>query len=255
MRNIYKITFSIILTLLILQGEGLKAQTTSEQPDWSKLKKNIIRYSLSSAIFFGVDKTVILGYEHLLKSNQSFSINVGSAALPKFISIGTDSVSFTKDLKNTGFNFSVDYRFYIPNLNVFKAPRGLYFGPYYSLNLWHRNTEWEFKNLKRLTSSEADISLHMAGIEMGYQFLFWKRMTLDMVFIGPGIGFYKVHAKLETNLDSEQRDQLQEAFMQAIQQKFPGFNFVFADKQLDGQGVLRTSSYGFRYLVHLGYNF
>jgi hypothetical protein len=28
------------------------------------------------------------------------------------------------------------------------------------------------------------------GVELGYQFVFWKRLTLDFVLIGPAISYY-----------------------------------------------------------------
>lgn len=38
-------------------------------------------------------------------------------------------------------------------------------------------------------------------------------------------------------------------------QKFPGMNYVFADKEFNANGVIRTTSIGFRYLVHIGFAF
>ena len=80
-------------------------------------------------------------------------------------------------------------------------------------------------------------------------------MAVDFVLVGPGLSSYRLSTKIEGNLDGEEREQLQDAVQQLIQQKFPGMNYVFSDKQLDASGVLNTWSIGFRYLIHIGYNF
>ena len=183
MRNIKNRLVFTILSCCFLGG--LCAQTSVDS-SWKSTKKNIIRYNFSSALLFGADKTIILGYERLLKPNRSISVNVGRASLPKFVSILTDSVSFSNDIKNSGFNISFDYRFYLFKLNKFNAPQGVYIGPYYSLNVWHRDSKWQFKDAQSFATVQSDLTLHMAGIEMGYQFIFWKKVSLDMVLIEIG---------------------------------------------------------------------
>lgn len=57
------------------------------------------------------------------------------AALPNFniISIADNSiVQLYKDSKDKGFLFTSDHRFYLASENKYKAPRGLYIGPYAS---------------------------------------------------------------------------------------------------------------------------
>lgn len=225
---------------------------------WDKARKNIVRYNLSSAMVFGIDKTVILGYERLVKPNRSFSFNVGTTALPKLVNLDFDSLQFNTDSKNSGFNFSFDYRFYLNKLNRYNAPRGVYIGPYYSFNQWTRHNQVSFQNsngTQKLAKSEMNFNLHMAGFELGYQFIFWNRLAVDMVLVGPGVGFYNIKANSQGSLTDAEREKLQNALVEIIGERFPGMNYVLSDEQFKGSGRLTTSSIGYRYLVHIGFLF
>jgi len=252
---LFKLTAFFCL-FLCLDTTHSMAQTDSLPPALSeKTYKNIVRYNLSGALLFGFDRYVILGYERVVKKNQSFSINVGQASLPKLISITTDSFNVEKDKKSTGFNFSVDYRFYLAKENRHVAPHGLYIGPYYSFNKFNRETRWEFKNNNDYVDTRSNFSINTFGFELGYQFIFWKRLALDLVLFGPGFGIYNYKAKFEDNVSAETKEQLLDGLEQLLTQKFPGMNFVFADQELNANGVMKTSTIGYRYLVHIGFNF
>jgi len=224
---------------------------------WKHERKNIIRYNLSSALLFGFDKAVIIGYERLVNPRQSFSINIGKAGLPKLIAVFTDSFNIKKDIKNTGFNISIDYRFYLTNENRYATPHGLYIGPYYSFNRIDRTNEWEAIRTadQRHVNTKTDLDIHTVGFELGYQFVFWKRATLDLVMVGPGIGYYKYKATAEGNLNLGEREQLLDAIKQALEQKVPGFNWVFSGEELSGKGTLSTTTIGYRYLIQIGFRF
>ncbi len=248
-----------MLLIFLVGGSGsVFAQESDTAYSWKTARKNVVRYNLSSALLFGFDKTFILGYERLLKPNRSISINAGSTALPKLTDLVFDSLQFNKDSKNSGFNFSIDYRFYLNKLNKYNAPRGVYVGPYYSFNQWRRENDISFttaNSSQKLAKSELDFNLNMFGAELGYQFVFWNRVSLDMVLIGPGVGFYNIKAKAEGNLTEAERERLEDALVQIIEDKFPGMNYVLSDQEFKGSGVIRTSSVGFRYLIHIGFVF
>ena len=65
--------------------------------------KNVVRYNLSGALVFGLDRYVVFGYERVIKPNQSISVNFGGVSLPKLLAVNTDSFSLTKDNKSNGF--------------------------------------------------------------------------------------------------------------------------------------------------------
>jgi hypothetical protein len=75
-------------------------------------------------------------------------------------------------------------------------------------------------NAQEITTT-SKFEIHTIGFELGYQFLFWKRMALDLVMIGPGISSYRLNTKIVGNLNSEEREQLREGLQQLLQQNFP----------------------------------
>jgi len=253
-RNIF---LSVIIFLACFSTLGVYAQDYKSDSSWKHARKNIVRYNVSSALLFGIDKTFILGYERLLKPNQSISMNAGSIVLPKIASISTDSFDLGNDLKNTGYNISLDYRFYLSKLNKYNAPRGVYIGPWYSFNRFSRENSWEFKNssAQKFTTTNSDFNIHSFGVELGYQFIFWDRLALDLVMVGPGMGLYNVNSKFDTNLTEEQQEQLRQALSDVISNKFPGMNYVLDGKELDASGRLNITSLGYRYIIHIGFSF
>ena len=244
---------------IFLTSQSLLAQQeiTKKDSAWKHAHKNIIRYNISGALLFGFDKYAIFGYERVVSPHQSFSVNFGGAALPKLISISTDSFNLNKNSKTSGYNFSVDYRFYLAHENKYIAPHGVYIGPYYSINHFTRENEWDYKNAgaNSYVKTNSTFNINTVGIELGYQFIFWKRLSLDLVLIGPGIAGYDYKAKFESNIDAETKQQLIDGLKQLLTQKFPGMNFVFADKEINSSGVLKATSIGYRYLIHIGFNF
>jgi hypothetical protein len=223
-----------------------------------KQRKNIIRYNISSPLVFGFDKNLVLGYERVVGRNQSFSINGGRSALPKLVSFSTDSFQLNSDLKNSGYNFSVDYRFYLGKENKYAAPHGIYIGPYYSYNHFDRDNEWTFYHFSgedQIVTTTTKFDIHTFGFELGYQFIFWKRVTLDLIMVGPGVASYKLNTKTDNNLSEQNKQQLQDAVEQLLTQKFPGMNYVFSDQEFDASGTIGVWSLGYRYLVNIGFNF
>jgi len=251
------IILSIILFLSCFSKLDAYAQDYKSDSAWKHSHKNIVRYNLSSALLFGIDKTFILGYERVLKPNQSISINAGTIVLPKIASISTDSFSLGKDLKNKGYNISLDYRFYLSKQNKYNAPRGIYIGPWYSFNRFMRDNGWDFINNsnQRYATTNTEFNIHSFGAELGYQFILWNRLALDFVMVGPGMGVYNVNSKIDSNLTEGEKEQLRQALADVISNRFPGMNYVFDGKELNGSGKLNVTSLGFRYLIHIGFSF
>lgn len=249
---------SALLCLFCFARADVFGQDYKSDSVWKHSRKNVIRYNISSALLYGMDKAVIVGYERMLKPNQSISFNVGTVALPKLTTIGNDSITFNKDVKNNGFNTSLDYRFYLGKINKYNGPRGVYIGPWYSYNRFNRENTWNIKqvsgNPKNITAN-TELNIHSFGVELGYQFVFWDRLAIDLVMIGPGMGIYNVNAKFDSNLTTQEREQLQQLLTDALENKFPGMDFVFDGKELDASGALNVTSLGYRYIIHIGFRF
>ena len=247
--------FSILICLVCIAFE-LNAQQTDSVP-LHKPYKNVIRYNLSGALLFGIDRYIVFGYERVIRPNQSISINFGKASLPKLVSIELDSFTLSRDSKSTGFNASIDYRFYLAKENKYAPPHGLYIGPYYSFNSFNRDNQWKYKSgtANSFVTSHSDFTIHTIGFELGYQFILWKRLTLDLLMVGPGAGIYKYKATFDGNIDAATQEQLLKGIKQLLTQKFPGMNYVFSDKDFEANGTMNVTNIGYRYLMQIGFNF
>jgi hypothetical protein len=95
----------------------------------------------------------------------------------------------------------------------------------------------------------------VAGFQLGYQFVFWERLALDMVLAGPGIGFYDFKTSLNTDLPAEAEKEFFQELNDAIKGRFPMFEGVIKPGEIANSGGFRTLSYGFRYVINLGFRF
>ena len=198
--------FLIAISLLILGSTAICQDSTTKKSD--KKYKNVIRYNLTGGLLFGINRYVVFGYERVVGQHQSFSVNFGPAGLPKFVSINLDSLSITKDLKNNGYNFSFDYRFYLAKENRYAPPHGLYIGPFASYNHFKRENNWELQksgSQQELISTNTTFNITTIGGELGYQFVIWKRLAIDMVLIGPGFSYYDLTATIQSGLSDAQK--------------------------------------------------
>ena len=93
------------------------------------------------------------------------------------------------------------------------------------------------------------------GFQLGYQFVFWKRVSLDMLLFGPGVAAYKLNTKLETTLDPDQESELFEKINEKLKEKIPGYDLVLSPGSYDRTGSFKTTSLGFRYVVLVGIRF
>ncbi|HEV9036078.1 MAG TPA: DUF3575 domain-containing protein, partial [Puia sp.] len=240
----------ILAALAILFALGCPAMAQDSTATHQRTYKNVIRYDLSGGLLFGFGKYVVFGYERVLGPHQSMSVNIGPASLPRLLSIETDSFSVSKDTKRKGFNVSVDYRFYLAKENKYGPPRGLYIGPYISYNQFERNNEWNYNSAtspQQVVHTTTEFKILTLGGEIGYQFVIWKRLAIDMVMIGPGFSHYDLHSVIHNTLSERAKEQIQSAIKQLITQRFPGMNYVFSDKQFDANGRIRTWDVGYRY--------
>lgn len=240
---------AFLVTPLVSEGQTAAADST-------KQRKNIVRISLTQPLLFG-NNNWVLGYERVINPYQSISINAGIASLPKIISIDIDSLEVYKDSKTTGYNVSMDYRFYLQKENKFKAPRGVYIGPYAYLYSIDRNNSWNYErngNMKEF-DTEQKLRFYGAGFELGYQFVFWNRLAIDMVLVGPGITRYSYEAKINGELSVDEESDIVQGLKAWMDEKYPGMDIIWGDKQVDAKGRVSTTSFGYRYLIHVGFLF
>lgn len=239
--------------LLMLQSNGSFAQSDSVS------FKNTVRINLTNPMIFG-DKAIIFGYERLLKNNHSFSINVGRAFFPELLSISvpdSSGVELQEDQNDFGINLSADYRIYLKKENKYPAPRGVYFAPFSSYNYFTRTNNWVLstENFQGNLQTDFKFNVFTAGVELGYQFVFWDRIAVDMILLGPGVSFYNFKVGLSTDLDPEEESEIFQIIGDYLSEKIPGFDQTIDDGDFSTTGSVKTTTLGFRYMIMLGYRF
>lgn len=73
--------------------------------------------------------------------------------------------------------------------------------------------------------------------------------------VGPGLAFYNYKVTFDSNISAADKEQLADGLKQLLTQKFPGMNFVFANKEISSDGVMKANTLGYRYIIHIGFNF
>lgn len=250
---------SILCLVLFSLLLGSTAVTAQEKIKEEKTYKNIVRLNLTNPLLFG-ERSLVLGYERMMGPHQSFSINAGLAQLPSFnlLNISDDSsFQINKATKDKGYTITGDYRFYLAKENKFNAPHGLYIGPYVTHVFMGRENTWTLDTDSFHGDVKTDFKFNMTsiGAELGYQFILWKRVALDFILIGPSIARYNIEAKLDTTLDPDDESALYEKINELLTERFPGYSFVVDDVDFKKSGKANTTSFGYRYVIHLGFLF
>ena len=247
----------IILFVMILSGL-LQTASAQEAKKEEKFRKNTIHINITNPLIFG-SGSIVVGYERILKSKKhSFSINFGVTSFPDFGLIENDSLKHLNKLKDqSGYNVSADYRFYLAKENKYPAPRGVYIGPYYSYNYFGNRNTWEVKTIAGSTPIESELKLnvHTFGLELGYQFVFGDRISLDMILLGPGVGAYNFKVGFNNNLSEEAKQKILNALNGALSEKFPGYGIIVNEDEFKRTGATDRTTIGYRYMVQLGFRF
>ncbi len=226
------------------------------QKDSVKTLKNNIRVNITNPLIFSPQYNII-GYERVITDHQTASISLGRFALRKFKDIEGDSVGIEDQYHDKGFNVSFDYRFYLKSENRHNAPRGVYLGPYYAFNYFSREITWDIKtsSFTGAVNTNFDFTANLIGLQMGYQFVIWNRLTIDMILIGPGLWFLKVKTGFDTTLSPEDEALLLEKINGFVKEKFPASDLVFTGENFEAKKVAKTSTAGLRYMINIGFRF
>jgi hypothetical protein len=93
------------------------------------------------------------------------------------------------------------------------------------------------------------------GVELGYQFVFWKRLTLDLVLIGPAMSYYGGEVNITGDINLAELQDINEDLYNKIKEKYPMVGDFVVNKTFKQNGKLDLFSIGFRYLVQIGFHF
>ena len=241
-----------ILHLLFILGAStlvINAQQTADDLQ----RKNSIKLELVSTVLYR--KAYILTYERITKPNQSLSVTAGYQEFPKLTSLGSN-VSALGTLSKSGYKLGAEYRFYLQKENKFKAPRGVYIGPYLSYHDFRnkRNIEVDNNGVPEAATLNSSFNIFNIGAQLGYQFVLGNRWTIDLIFIGPSVSNYRAKLAIDGNYTFDIEDVQNEILLKLIE-KFPMLEDVLSDKEVTSSGRMDSWSFGYRYQLLVGYHF
>jgi hypothetical protein len=216
-------------------------------------RRNSIKLDLTSHWLYR--NVAGISFERVTKPNQSFVVSAGYQEFPRASSLG-DNISVRDDRSRNGYKYGGEYRFYLKKENKHMAPRGIYIGPYFAAHGFNneRTIEVDNEGSPEQAILKSKLRILNIGFQVGYQFVFNNRWTLDLVFIGPSVSHYGYKLNLAGNYTFD-KDDIQNEIILDLIDRFPLLNEAISDKEATRTGTLDTWSYGYRYQVHIGYHF
>jgi len=243
-----------IATLFPLALIAGKRDTTFRAPD--PIHKNVIKWNITPMLLWS-SKNITLSYERILGPKQSVTLTVGFLEFPSLFKDTIGGMVNINSREKFGINLGFEYRFYLMQRNRRPIPDGLYLAPYASYY------GYSFKNGIDILQTTVDTAglisgkfyIFNLGLELGYQFVFWKRFTLDLVVFGPSISYYGGSLAFSGGLNLEQIKDLDSEIYQKIKEKYPYIDTFFDNKTFLEKSNLDLFSLGFRYVIQLGFHF
>jgi len=222
-------------------------------PGKAYTRKNVIKYNPTPKMLWSSNNWTF-SYERILKKNQSFTVGLGYLEFGQLIKDTiADFLRITNRWKQ-GFNLSFEYRFYLKNRNTRPIPDGLYLAPYFSLY------RYKFGNGLDIIQTPADDFAKLTGSffilnvggELGYQFVFWKRLTIDLILVGPSFSYYGGKINIKGDIEW---DEINSEIYDKLKEKYPMIDDFVLNETFKKEGKLGMTSYGLRYLIQIGFIF
>jgi len=251
-KKIFRNTILLLFALLFVQNVYCQEQDTLK-----KVRKNTVMINLTSPMIFG-DNNYVLGYERTIGKHQSFSVHAGTFSLGKIVNLDTDSIEdITTGNTSRGISLSGDYRFYLAKENKYNSPHGIYIGPYFAFNNFNRTYETKVNTAAFTGEVNAEFNFRVTtlGFQLGYQFIFWDRVSLDLILFGPGVSAYSAKVSLDTSFDPDTESEFFTKLNEKLQEKIPGYSLVVKPGSFETSGSVNTTAMGYRYIVMLGFRF
>jgi hypothetical protein len=214
---------------------------------------NVVKLDFTSRWFF--NNAYVASYERITWPNQSVGVTFGYQELPEFSILPSD-VFLKRINERNGLKVGAEYRFYLGNENRHPAPRGVYLGPYFTFLSFNGDRTIEVATNEGPQEGQLLTEFRVAnlGLQLGYQFIILKRISLDLVLLGPSFSHYRAKMDLDGDFTIDPED-LENEILQKLIDRFPGLNELIVDKTIEAAGRNSTWGYGWRYQLHIGYHF
>jgi hypothetical protein len=257
----------LFLATMILTLSHLQAQEKNDTIDKKKKKekpvlltpyhKNVIKFNPTPMLLFADVRNITFSYERMINKDMSLALQVGYLLFPRVI---TDTVAHLITLSEgskKGINLSFDYRYYPFSRNRRPAPDGLYLGGYLSYYgfQFKNNFDILYTTVDQNGSITGKLNVVNLGLELGYQFIFWKRLSLDLLLFGPSLSYYQGNLDIQGNLDEDELANLNQELVDKLLARFPSLKELFSEDGLKFTGNRTNFGLGFRYSIQLGFHF
>jgi hypothetical protein len=255
--------------MLLLAGSVWAQDADSTKPakkDWlnflikEEYGKNVVKYNVMPTFMFGEPRNAAVSYERVTWAGQSISVGGGYLTFPYFMG-RMGNVADVTVTQNSGFIGMIDYRFYLKKHNKRPAPNGIYIGPYYSIYKYSGAADFIYVGSENGTAVNyqakmaTSFTFNNIGVQLGYQFIFFKRLSLDLVLCGPAYSFYDIELDLESNLSPDQKSAVYQRYKESFLSKTPLFKSLMDKANFERTGTSSGYMPNFRYTFQIGWHF
>jgi hypothetical protein len=256
------IFFIVPISFVLAQEKTDTVQVKKKKEKPEKLTpyhKNVIKFNPTPMLIQGMEiRNLTFSYERLFARNMSASVQAGYLVFPevKTGDVLGGLVNIHKG-KKQGINLAFDYRYYPFQRNRRPAPDGLYLGGYISYYGYQFKNEFDILDsaLVQNGSMKGNLNMSYFGIELGYQFVFWKRFTVDLLLFGPAVAYYSGNLTISGNLNQETIDKMDDELVQKLENRFPLIKSFASGEELRFTGSKAKFGIGLKYSIQLGFHF
>ena len=138
------------------------------------------------------------------------------------------------------------------------APDGLYWGVYGSYHYYQFENSITVLNSPTIEGKltlGSNINIISTGVELGYQFIIKKRLSFDIIFMGPSLSVYTTKFTLGGTLNVDEDDEYLQALYDILKNTIPGFEQLVQNRDLTSKGANLNLGFGMRYMIQIGYRF
>ncbi len=249
----------VLLSALPLIGISQDDSTASKPkaPEIAPYHRNVIKFNPTPMLVMGDVRNLTFSYERILNKDQSVSLLAGYLLFPRLVDDTLLNIVAFTDRSKKGVNLAFEYRYYPLARNRRPAPDGVYIGGYVSYYGFTFKNNFDILkiNVDKGGHMEGDIHMFNMGIQLGYQFVFWKRLTLDLLLFGPSYTYRSTTFTIGGELDQAELDDLTGDLAQKIVDRFPVLKEIFSEEKLVRTGKKSDFGFGFRYVLQIGFHF
>ena len=253
MKNILWLFFSVFFAIPSVVSAETKDSVFHYQQSFHK---NVIKFNPTPMLLWSM-KNVTLSYERILNPKQSIALSVGYLEFPSIFKDTIGSLLAITGRQKYGINIALEYRFYLMKRNARPIPDGVYLAPFTSFYGYHFQNDVNvlYTSLDSAGLVKGNFYVFNLGVELGYQFLFWKRFSIDIVVLGPAISYYGGGVSITGNVNLEQLQEINADLYNKLKERYPMIGDFVVNKSFKSNGKLDLFSVGFRYLVQFGFHF